>query len=167
MFPLSQKCEGNVNIASPSETIQKHLNILEEKLPFYYPFTALDCYGWVREPYSSEAELDITLTLHEQKELTELRQDHGLRLRFADLPLESFWLKTSNEFSNLAYRAISILLPISTTYLCETSFLAMTALKVKKRKRLRAVEEELRVRLSSVPARISSLCSSKQAQTSH
>ena len=27
IFPLSQKCEGNVNIASLSETIQKHLNI--------------------------------------------------------------------------------------------------------------------------------------------
>ena len=57
MFPLSQKCEGNVNIASLSETIQKHLNILEKKLSFYFPSTALDCYDWVREPYSSEAEV--------------------------------------------------------------------------------------------------------------
>ena len=103
MFPLSQKCEGNVNIASLSETIQKYLNILEKKLSFYFPSTALNCYDWVREPYSSEAEVDITLTLQEQEELTELRQDRGLRLRFSDLPLESFWLKTSNEFSNLAY----------------------------------------------------------------
>ena len=85
MFPLSQKCEGNVNIASLSETIQKHLNILEEKLSFYFPSTALDCYDWVREPYSSEAEVDTTLTLQEQEELTELRQDRGLRLRFSDL----------------------------------------------------------------------------------
>ena len=161
------ECEENVNIASLSETIQKHLNILEEKLSFYFPFTALDCYDWVREPYSSEAKVDTTLTLKEQKELTELRQDRGLRLRFSDHPLESFWLKTSNEFSNLAYRAILILLPFFTTYLCETSFLAMTTIKVKKRERLRAVEEELRVCLLSVPARIPSLCSSKQAQTSH
>ena len=50
MFPLSQKCEENVNIASLSETIQKHLNILEEKLSFHFPSTALDCYDWVREP---------------------------------------------------------------------------------------------------------------------
>ena len=166
VFSLSQKCEGNVNIASLSETIQKHLNILEEKLSFYFPSTALDCYDWVREPYSSEAEVDTTLTLQGQKELTELRQDRGLRLRFSDLPLDSFWLKTSNEFSNLACRAISILLRFSTTYLCETSFLAMTVIKIKKRARLRAVEEELLICLSSVPARIPSLCSSKQAQTS-
>ena len=129
IFPLSQKCEGNVNIASLSETIQKHLNILKEKLFFYFPSASLDCYDWVREPYSSEAEVDTTLTLQEQEELIELRQDHGLRLQFSDLPLESFWLKTSNEFSNLACRAISILLPFSTTYLCETSFSATTAIK--------------------------------------
>ena len=85
MFPLSQKCKGNVNIASLSETIQKHLNILEKKLSFYFPSTALDCYDWVREPYSSEAEVDTTLTLQKQEELTELRQDRGLRLRFSDL----------------------------------------------------------------------------------
>ena len=114
MFPLSQKCEGNVNIASLNETIQKHSNILEEKLSFYFPFTALDCYNWVRGLYSSETEVDTTLTLQQQEELTELRQDRGLRLRFSDLHLESFWLKTSNEFSNLAYRAISILFPFST-----------------------------------------------------
>ena len=106
-----------MNIASLTETIQKHLNILEEKLSFYFS-SALNCYNWVREPYSSEAEVDATLTLQEQEELTELRQDRGLRLRFSDLSLESFWLKTSNEFSNLTYRAISILLPFSTTYLC-------------------------------------------------
>ena len=90
MFPLSQKCEGNVNIASLSETIQKHLNIHEEKLHLYFPSTALDCYNWVREPYSSKAEVDTTLTLQEQEELTELRQDRGLRLRFSDLPFGKF-----------------------------------------------------------------------------
>ena len=78
MFPLSQKCEGNVNIASLSETIQKHLNILEEKLSSHFPSTALDCYDWVREPYSSKAEIDTTLTLQEQEELTKLRQDRFL-----------------------------------------------------------------------------------------
>ena len=167
MFPLCQKCEGNVNIAFLSETIQKYLNILEEKLSFYFPSTALDCYDWVRKPYSSEAEVDTTLTLQEQEKLTELRQDRRLRLRFSDLPLESFWLKTSNEFSNLAYRAISILPPFSITYIRETSFSAMTAIKVKKRERLRAVAKKLRVGLFSVSAQIPSLCSSKQAQTSH
>ena len=67
MFPLSQKCEGNVNIASLSETIQKHLNILEEKLSFCFPSSAFDCYDWVREPYTSEAKVDTILILQSEK----------------------------------------------------------------------------------------------------
>ena len=105
-----------------SETIQKHLNILEVKLSFYFPSTALDCYDLVSELYSSEAEVDTTLTLQKQEELTELIQDRGLGLRFSDLPLESFWLKISNEFSNLAYRAISILPPFSTAIFVRRAF---------------------------------------------
>ena len=101
---------------------------------------------------AQKQKLTLLLTLPEQEELTELRDDRGLRLRFSNLPLESFWLKTSNEFSNLAYRAILILLPFSTSYLCESSFSAMIAIKDKKRKTLRAIDEELRVSLSSVPA---------------
>ena len=196
MFPLSQKCQenmntpdsatvsifqislvqlsvwrpdfrANMNTVSLNETIQKHLIILEEKLSFYFPSTAINCYDWVRDPYSSVAEVDNALTLQKQEELVHVRQDRGLRLRFYNCPLESFWLEISNEFANLAYRAISILLPFVTTYLCETCFSTMAAIKVKKRERLRAVEDELRVCLLSVPARITHLCSSKQAQTSH
>ena len=165
MFPLSQKCQENMNTVSLNETIQKHLIILEEKLSFYFPSTAINCYDWVRDPYSSVVEVDNALTLQKQEELVHVRQDRGLR--FYDCPLESFWLEISNEFANLAYRAISFLFPFATTYLCETSFSTMAAIKVKKRERLRAVEDELRVCLLSVPARITHLCSSKQAQTSH
>ena len=42
----------------------------------------------IRDPYRSVAELHNTLTLQEQDELIELRQDRGLRLQVFDLPLD-------------------------------------------------------------------------------
>ena len=167
MFPLTQKWQDDVNTAALCEIIGKHLKTLEEKLSFYFPSTVTESLDWVRDPYSSAAVFGKDMTLQEQEELTELRQDRGLKLSFADLPLDSFWLAAAKEFPILANRAISTLLTFSATYLCELSFSSMTAIKTKNRERLRAVEEELCVCLSSIPARISALCSSKQAQVSH
>ena len=116
--------------------MQTHFTTLEGKLTFYFPSIAINCYDWVRNPYSSEVEFYDTMTLQEQEELTELRQNHGLRLRFFGLSLQSFWVFFSNEFTKLAIRAVSTLLPFSATYLCKTSFSAMAAIKVKKAKKV-------------------------------
>ena len=90
MFPLTQKWQG-VNTAALCETIGKHLKTLELKLSFYFPSSSTDCLDWVRDPYSSAVVLGKDMTLQEQEEITALRQDCGLKLSFADLPLDSFW----------------------------------------------------------------------------
>jgi len=66
----------------------------------------------------------------------------------------------------LSQKAITILLPFATTYLCETGFSAYAATKTKYRNRLN-VEPDLRIQLSKIEPDIAKLSKNKQPQNSH
>ena len=79
MFPLTPKHQ-NANNAVLCETITKQLKILEDKLSFYFSSACTERFDWVRNPYNSSAVVGLDMTLQEQEELTELRQDRSLKL---------------------------------------------------------------------------------------
>ena len=91
MFPLTNKWQG-VNIAALCEVIVKHLKILEQIMSFYFSLATTEYLDWFRDPFSSASAIAKDMTLQEKEKLTELKQDRGLKLSFADLTLDSFWL---------------------------------------------------------------------------
>ena len=102
---------------------------------------------WIGNPFECEL---TDLTGREQEQLAELSSDRTLRLQLSRLTLLSFWLACFQEYSLLSDKAINVLLPFSTTYLCETAFSAVTAMKTKYRSRL-DIEHEIRIFLSRIP----------------
>lgn len=58
----------------------------------------------------------------EKKKLIEISCDHGLKINLKNMPLIYFWLNIRHEYPLLIEKAIAVLLPFSTTYLCEKAF---------------------------------------------
>ena len=106
------------------------------------------------------------LTGNELEELAEISCHRTLKISFMEQQLLKFRITVASEYQLLSRKAVEILLPFATTYLCEAGFSALTNLKNKYRSRL-APESDLRVCLSVILARIDSLCKAKQAHPSH
>ena len=68
---------------------------------------------------------------------------------------------------NIGRKAVNILLPLSTTYLCETGFSKLNNIKSEKRERLLIVEEDMRMTLSKIRPDIVNICTSLQVYQSH
>src|SRR6218665_3964781 len=61
--------------------------------------------------------------------LIELSFDRSLKSKLETVGLAKFWLHISNEHTVLSLRAVNVLLPFTTTYLCDPGFSVMIAIK--------------------------------------
>ncbi|XP_025411535.1 protein FAM200A-like [Sipha flava] len=109
----------------------------------YFPSLVFNEYDWVCNPFAITS--DVISHLVEQEQLLELQSDRSLKLKFNELKLFQFRSFIKIEYPIITEIAINILLPFSTTYLCELGFFALTNIKNKKRERLLSVEQEMRV----------------------
>ena len=76
--------------------------------------------------------------------------------------LENFWSAGLKTYPKLAEKALAVLLPFSTTYLCEAGFSFLVYLKNKYRNCLEILENELRVALSNKQPRYEKLVDMKR-----
>lgn len=146
-------------------TIENHLNMLAKnfKKYFFANDNLIASCEWIRDPFQNTPE---GLTTAEEEIFIDFTASGEIKRQFSNKSLFEFWAGVDDEFSTLKARALRILLPFSTSYLCETGFSTVAALKTKYRSQLN-VEKELRVSISNIIPSFEKLCSVRQAQGSH
>ena len=143
--------------------IQQHLELLCDHFTKYFLKETFENFDWILNPFLVGK---TDLLGCEEEELAELLSDRTLMMSFNEKALASFWLSFADNHPLLSQKAIKMLLPFATTYLCETAFSVLTNMKTKYRSRL-AVESDLRVCLTKIVPRIEKLCCEKQPHPSH
>ncbi|KAK5870459.1 hypothetical protein PBY51_003403 [Eleginops maclovinus] len=121
-------------------------------------------YDWILDPFTAAAPTDFSTA--EEEQFIDITSDSTLKLQFQAKLLTAFWIGVEEDYPLLGGKAMAVLLPFATSYLCEVGFSAVASIKTKYRSKL-DIENELRVAISQLPPRFEKICSSKQAHTSH
>ncbi|CAI6354382.1 unnamed protein product [Macrosiphum euphorbiae] len=148
----------------------EHLLTLSRNLKSYFPSLLTTEIQWVVSLYGPCGEENIknaNLSSTEKEQLLEISSDTTLKSKLYMSENDSFWISLQNEYPEVSKKALQILLPFSTSYMCESAFSILEVTKTKKRSTLKDIESELRVSLSTIRPRIEDLCSIRQSQVSH
>ncbi|MBN3284225.1 STAR protein, partial [Polyodon spathula] len=88
-------------------------------------------------PFPEKRSSGSSLTEKEEDQLTELFSDSVYKNQYITSEcLARFWIGTGIELPEFAAKALKVVLPFAITFLCETGFSSLTALKTKYRSRL-------------------------------
>ena len=156
----SALAHGNLDSELKTHVIT-HLSSLKAEFIKYFPDIDDKRESWkfIRNPFQCEL-ADVAEEV--QEEFLELKFNSTAKDEFNDLDLETFWVKYRFVYPLISHPALRILTMFGSTYLCETAFSMLTAIKTKYRN-----EDDLRCALSNIQPRIQGLVAKKQCQVSH
>ena len=130
------------------EAIILHLNVLRDEFTRYFPEIKKSDFNLVRNPFVEAVQDCIPDELDAvQEEFLNLINDSNAKVLFSTRTLPKFWCSMLRTYPLVAQIAIKAILPFPSTYLCETGFSSLVAIKTKNRNRL-DVEPDLRCCLS-------------------
>lgn len=105
---------------------------------------------WVKDPFAfqnPDSIVELNLVPEEDNELLQRSSSYTLKNDYETLSLSAFWIKIKEDFPLLSGESILLLLPFTTTSLCELGFSVLTQLKTKGRNGLNGAAN-MRVALS-------------------
>ncbi|XP_066981084.1 zinc finger BED domain-containing protein 5-like [Macrobrachium rosenbergii] len=119
----------------------------------------------IRNPFSGT--LDITTIPSDvQDEFLDLKHDSAAKDLYEEKSLNIFRCSMHQSYPKVSEIALQLLLPFSTTYLCDSGFSTLLQIKNQSRNRL-DVDPDMRCTLSVTQPRIRQLTEKKQYQPSH
>ena len=153
-------------IQSPDTTfIDAHITSLLNGMSKYFNCPDSLIFDWLRNPFQSNATASFSFT--EKQEFLDIKTNSGLRLEFGNCgDLDSFGIDVAKTHPLIGNKAIGLLLPFPTSYLCEDGFSAVATLKSKYSSK-RDVEHEIRAAISKLKPRFDLLCEKHRAHCSH
>ena len=151
MFSFTEEFLANtdveLNVIKP--LVVDHLsNLLIRFENYFLPELDNTKLDWIQNPFAVQQQSTEHLSLKFQEELAELSLDSKLLLEFSGKKLHSFWLSVRTKHPPLSDSAETALLPFVSTYLCESAFSTLTAIKTKYRSSLSNIETALRPALT-------------------
>ena len=157
----------NINLKGQLKLeVEFHLKQLKLEFERYFPDldnTEFPIWKMTRNPFRVAQDI---LPDNLQEEFLELKCNSTAKDDFQVMPLNDFWPKYMHIYKNVGSAALRILLPFSSTYICESGFSTLVTVKTKYRSKLDC-EADMRCALSSTKPRIKLLVSKRQAHLSH
>ena len=147
------------------EDIISHLRNLQDEFERYFPEinTGSILMKVTRNPFIHKME-GVPEAI--QEEFTESTNVSFAKNEFHSCKPEEFWVKMQHCYPRIGILALNILVPFSSTYLCECGFSALLPIKSKARNRLH-VQSDIRWALSTTLPDIEKLVAKKQGHPSH
>lgn len=145
--------------------VSKHLETLQMSFKGYFSSDQLDKETWVRSPFTIDMDTISDDDLIKD-DLIDIRTKEILKAEFHAKVLAEFWCSLMQAYPVLAKRAMSVLIPFATTYLCEAGFSVLVSIKTKNRNRLN-VTDDMRLALSKTSPQFDLLIAAKQQHPSH
>ena len=120
--------------------MEAHFSALQKHFQRYFPVQDPKEYDWIHDPFSATPPADFSTAQEEQ--FIDVTSDSTMRLQFQSKTLAAFWIGAEKDYPLLGKRALTILLPFATSYLCEVGSSAVASIKTKHRSKL-DIENEL------------------------
>nr|XP_045006431.1 zinc finger MYM-type protein 6 isoform X2 [Jaculus jaculus] len=161
MFPSFSEfsSSSDLNVKNITSVIFEHLEGLSQMFHYCYPAEDDLRSGnlWVISPFADHQ--NNNLSHSEEEKLVELSSELELQSAFKSMSVTQFWIHAKTSYPELHEKAMKVLLPFSTVYLCDAAFSALTE---SKQRNLLIFGPALRLAVTSLIPRIEKLVKEKE-----